>query len=333
LKQNCSFTEIAAPTNLVLTPSGSSILLDWVDNTGGNFDSYEIWRGTELNSLSLYGTTTNADNYTDSSIVFDVIYYYQVRVVEGSQNSGFSNKEGEVICEGAVIPQFTSTWDTGATDTITLPLPSSGGYDFTVFYNGNAIKTVTNYTDNIVTFPDGAGEKVINIEGIIRGWNFNNSGDKLKILNISNWGTFNIGNTNSQFFGCDNLTISATDELDNTGVFNLLSAFHNCDSLSSIPLFDISQATNLKRMFRDSGLTSSPLFNLESMTDGTDMFLNVTLDTPSIDGLISTLVNNTNNNVTLHLGDGYYSAASVALIATLTSAPRNWTIISGGLEP
>jgi hypothetical protein len=76
------------------------------------------------------------------------------------------------------------------------------------------------------------GTYVIKITGAIRGWQFNNSGDILKLLSISKYGIFEF-NGNTAFYGCSNLNVSANDvPLINTNT--LEDTFRNCVSFNGL---------------------------------------------------------------------------------------------------
>ena len=258
---------------------------------------------------------------------------------------------------------FISTWDTelsGASDSnqIELPLEEEGAYNFTVFYDGDIIKTITSYEDRVITFADGAGIKTIGIEGVSTGWRFNNSGDKLKITNISKWGDLNLGNSGNYFHGCSNLTITAGADLDMIGTTTLISGWNSCSSLTSFPLIDTSSVTIMSSAWENcssleefplldtsivsaidrafascSSLTSFPNVDLRNMANGTNMFLNVNIGVDSWDALlIATAANNNRNTVTWSGGNAQHAFGS-GVIDTLGAPPRYWTITDGGNSP
>ena len=109
------------------------------------------------------------------------------------------------------------------------------------------------------------------------GIKFNNGGDKLKLLEISNWGTdFRLGNTGTYFLGCNNLTITATDILDLTGTTTLNGAFASCEVLDNIPSlssWNISNITNVSFCFSDT-LFNQDISSLDfsSVTNFTGLF-------------------------------------------------------------
>ena len=140
---------------------------------------------------------------------------------------------------------FRSTWETSnistgssAADTITLPLTASGTYDFIITWGDPAGTTehITSAAQATHTY-DAPGQYDITIFGDIVDWSFSNTGDKLKILNISNWGTFTTGVTQHWFSGCTNMECTATDTLTQ-GSISLYRAFYQCTSMTALNTSD-----------------------------------------------------------------------------------------------
>jgi surface protein len=157
---------------------------------------------------------------------------------------------------------FVSTWDTTKTSgyssgikQITLPLVSSGIYNFNVNWGDSMQSTITSYNQAEVTHTYAtSGTYTLTITGTITGWIFNNLGDSLKITNISQWGPLKLGNSGNggYFNGASNLTITATDILDLSGTTVLDNAFYSCSSLSTVPnmnSWDTSNVTSMGDMF------------------------------------------------------------------------------------
>lgn len=59
-----------------------------------------------------------------------------------------------------------------------------------------------------------------------------------------------------------------------TGVTNMGAMFEYCRSLTSVPIFDTSSATDTTYMFEECAITSIPLFNTSNMTNMAGMFYN-----------------------------------------------------------
>lgn len=168
------------------------------------------------------------------------------------------------IISSQISYPFVSTWNTNntssgssASNQIKLPLVSSGTYNFTVDWGDGSSDVITSWNQAETTHTyASAGVKTLSILGTINGFRFVNSGDRLKITDISQWGNLKLGtNEGSYFYGCSNLSVTATDILSLAGTTHMTSTFHNCSSLSSIPNindWDVSAVTNMTAMFRSS---------------------------------------------------------------------------------
>ncbi len=183
----------------------------------------------------------------------------------------------------ADTPDFISTWNTSATSTgssgptsITLPLVSSGTYDFTVDWGDGNTSRVTSW-DSVNKTHDYQTEGVytITISGTFVGFQFNNGGDKLKLLDISQWGSMRLGNTGSYFYGAKNLNISATDVLNLTGTTSMYQAFRD-SGISTVPSmneWDVSKVTSMHAMFYASSFNQDiGNWNVSSVTNMGYMF-------------------------------------------------------------
>ena len=138
---------------------------------------------------------------------------------------------------------FKSRWDTthagtfgrdfGGTgspnDTVILPLTSDGGYNFDVDWGDGNRDNITGYNQSEATHKySNTGIYEIRIKGDITGWQFNDTGDDDKILDISEWGPLRFTTGNIQIFrGCRHLDITATDTL--VLPVNTQFMFYNCD--------------------------------------------------------------------------------------------------------
>jgi len=158
---------------------------------------------------------------------------------------------------------FISTWRTTNTSTgsststqVKLPLINSGTYNFVVNWGDGNSDTITTWNQAETTHTyASSGDYTITITGQIEGFSFLGTGDRLKILDIQNWGSaLFLANSNQNlgcFYLCSNLNVSATDNLSlNSGPHN--SFFRNCTSLignSSFNNWDMSGVTSFTRFF------------------------------------------------------------------------------------
>jgi surface protein len=188
---------------------------------------------------------------------------------------------------GGVIPfQFTidtrnvSTGSSNANQ-FSLPLNSTSAPitpDFTIYWGDGTSDYVNSFTSPIHTYASG-GVYTITIEGVISGIKFSNTNDRLKILNVNSWGALtNLGSASnvtsaSNFFGCENLTTTATDSpiLQR----NLGQLFRSCTSLTSgLSNWNTSLVTSTNAMFRSSAFNGNiGSWDVSNVTDFINMFL------------------------------------------------------------
>jgi hypothetical protein len=197
---------------------------------------------------------------------------------------------GSSIAIGSPSSLFTGAADTGAFKTqwntanggvsasnqIKLPLQSSGTYNFEVDWGDGNSDTITVWDQAETTHTySSSGIYDVVINGDLTGWRFNGGGDDLKILEISQWGDINLGNSNGYFYGCNNLQITATDALDLTGTTNFANAFRDCLVLNSDFLnnADTSLVQSFSAAFRGCLIFNQPiLFSTASATTYSSTF-------------------------------------------------------------
>jgi len=172
------------------------------------------------------------------------------------------------VDERFVISVKTDNAGTSADNQFTIPTSTTGitqafNYDIETS-DGQIITDVTGNTT--ITFPS-AGTYDIFVSGSFPYMYFNNGGDKLKLLDIKNFGIYALGSTSqiNAFRGCGNMDITATDIGHFENVTGFGNAWQNCLSLTSFPLLDTSSSTNFQSTWAGcSSLTSFPLIDTSS---------------------------------------------------------------------
>jgi hypothetical protein len=94
-------------------------------------------------------------------------------------------------------------------ETVTLPYKSGGTFSGTIDWGDSTV--VANSIANKSHTYTSAGTYTIIIDGDVQGWAFENGGDKLKITDVSNWGTGFVFDRTRMFQGCANMDVSAND--------------------------------------------------------------------------------------------------------------------------
>ncbi len=238
------------------------------------------------------------------------------RAYDYSNYSSWMNSSSLVIVDDFNwSTAFNSTWNTSkggsASDMIVLPLEAGGNYNFRVYWGDGSFDDVTSF-DDVGSNHTYSAEGVYNVSigGTIVGWRFNNGGDKLKILDVSNWGVLNVGNNARYFYGCENLNSSATDVLNLSGTTDLNSMFRNATNFNgNISGWDVSGVTDMGAMFLDSKLSTE---NYDSLLIGWSGL-------PSLQ-----------NNTLLGGGNSEYCLSESARQSLIDN--YNWSVSDGGIN-
>jgi hypothetical protein len=163
-------------------------------------------------------------------------------VISLSNSNSIAGLPASLLSGGAppVSPDFISTWDTtkagSASDTIVLPMTAGN----TVHWGDGSSDTT-----NTHTYASG-GVYTVTIEGAVTTFRFAGAGDRLKILDVSNWGTFDIANDRT-FQNCSNLDVTATDVPILSSSNSASSLFQACNLIYvDFSTWDFSVCTNFR---------------------------------------------------------------------------------------
>ena len=106
------------------------------------------------------------------------------------------------------VTSFISSWDTAmtspgysASNQVHLPLVRDGTYNFSVQWGDESNDLITSWNQTATTHAyASAGNYTITMNGTMIGWCFNNGGDRLKLLDIKQWGSLQLGNSGGYFY-------------------------------------------------------------------------------------------------------------------------------------
>tara|TARA_R100001510_G_C7632698_1_gene191304 strand:- start:181 stop:1023 length:843 start_codon:yes stop_codon:yes gene_type:complete len=244
--------------------------------------------------------------------------------------------------------RFTIKTDNAGTsnnDQFTLPLDSSfSSITAKVDWGDGNTDDITTYNQSEVTHTySSAGTYTIKITNALKGWRFNNSGDKLKMLDIENYGILDI-NTDKTFNGCNNLTQSATDAPTITTT-TFASCFKDAGGFNgAVGNWNVSTVTNMAQMFRNTTAFDQDLssWNIVNVSNGNNFLLgNNTLSTANYDALLigweatlqAAFSGGTGYSLTptWRFGSAKYTDGGAASTARASLVSNfNWTIVDGG---
>ena len=176
--------------------------------------------------------------------------------------------------------EFTSIWNTANTESgssadneISIPINPGYTYNYTVDWgDGQTDSAVTGNITHTYTAPN---TYTIKISGDFPSIYFNNSGDKIKIIEILSWGNIEWQTMENAFYGCENLNFDAIDSPDLSQVNTLKNMFKNAESFNGIiNNWNTSTITDLSGLFYGALIFNRPLdlWNTGNVTDMSETF-------------------------------------------------------------
>jgi len=173
---------------------------------------------------------------------------------------------------------FVSTWDTtqagSASDTIVLPMTAGN----TVHWGDGSSDTT-----NTHTYASG-GTYTITIEGAVTTFRFANTGDRLKILDVSNWGGFDIANDRT-FQHCNNLDVTATDSPILSSLNSASGLFQACNLTNvDFSAWDFSLCTDFFKFLNSNTSFSGNVEGIihSGVINARQAFVNTPLGNPDL---------------------------------------------------
>ncbi|NVM43279.1 MAG: DUF285 domain-containing protein [Candidatus Lokiarchaeota archaeon] len=248
----------------------------------------------EINATDNKGIDTIWYNWNGEDVICSSAQYVKFR--NGSNTiyvwaNDSAGNTGNASVTFSIDTFFNSVWDTTLTSSgssssnqVALPLESTGIYNFTIDWGDGNNDTIISWNQSEVNHTyTSEGVYDISINGTINGWRFHNTGDRLKLLEIKDWGSLQLGNLGSNFYGCANLSLTATDKLNLKGTTTLTDTFRGCENLGSngyMNNWDLTNVINLSYMFYGTTTFSQPIDNwdvssvtiMESMFHGASSF-------------------------------------------------------------
>lgn len=320
----------------------------WTSDTGVIGYLYQWYRGATLIS----GATNSTYVLTFADGGFDITCRVAATDTDGTSAYVSSNS---ILAIDTRLIFSVKTDNTGSSLSNQFTIPTTGtGYNYNITTSdGQSIAGLTSGTT--ITFPS-AGTYDIFISGSFPQFFFNNVGDRMKLLNLKNFGIYAQGSTsqNGAFFGCSNLIISATDTGYFENVTNFTAIFRNCSSITSFPQINTSSGNDFSLSFfgmtslntfptlnfnsstifnqswRNSALLNSfpsNLFNNSIATNYSDAFTSTNLSQSSIDNvLVSIDISGSINGNFRQTGGSTPSATGLTAKANLIT--KGWTVIT-----
>ena len=213
----------------------------WFDNRAmsvANYDATLIsWAGQTLQNNVTIDFGSSQYSYESAAARQTLIDTYGWTITDGGQ---------------AVVPEFVisvKTDNAGSSSDNQFTLPWIGTYD--IDWGDGSVETGLVDTQTH-TYPS-AGTYDVKVTAVSGKIEFRYVGDRLKLLDIKNWGTCQWTSLQNSFFECKNITnISAIDTPDFSIMNSLKFSFYNCPNLISMDVstWDVSNVTEAEVAFQ-----------------------------------------------------------------------------------
>ncbi len=252
------------------TPNGSES--NWIVQYGDSgFDP-----NSEGTAVSVSGTPNTVLSPLSPNTSYDVY----VKADCGAEQSNFVGPVSFMTNPDSSMAPFITTWKTTASnETITIPT-TGGGYNYSVDWGDGT--SISGYNGNASHTYATAGTYTVSISGDFPRIYFNNSGDRLKIQSIEQWGNIQWSSMNSAFMGAENLVSHATDMPDLSMVSDMYGMFAYARKFNGDANFgnwNVGNVTNMTGMFGGASLFNYPIggWNVGNVTSMEQMFHGATI--------------------------------------------------------
>ena len=182
-----------------------------------------------------------------------------------------------VVCNSCDdADSFITTWKTTASNqNITIPTFSGETYSYTVDWGDGNIDTAV--SGDITHTYMAAGTYTVKICGTFPRIYFNNSGDRLKIRSIEQWGPNVWSSMNAAFAGTRNLVSNATDMPNLTMVNDMYAMFAYASKFNGDVNFgnwNVGNVTDMSATFAGASVFNHDIngWNVGNVTTMEDMF-------------------------------------------------------------
>jgi surface protein len=199
---------------------------------------------------------------------------------------------------------------------------AKGDYDVVAKQNGTQVATFDNLSgQETITLPSSSIYVLEVSAKEVNGFNriqFNNGGDKDKIIDIKQWGDVAWSTFNAVFLGCSNMLTTATDIPNLSNVTNMYFMFRNASSANpDTTNWDVSNVTNMSFMFYNASSANPDTTNwdVSNVTSMYAMFYFATSANPDT----------TNWNVSNVTDMAFMFENSNLSVNNLTACYENWS--------
>ncbi|WP_163411588.1 BspA family leucine-rich repeat surface protein, partial [Flavobacterium ajazii] len=281
---------------LVNTASGTIVRTFTIENTGTAALNLS---GTPLVNISgtnaadftvttLPNSTINASGSTTFAITFDPSAVGVRTATISIANNDADEGTYTFAIQGtgtAVANPFVTTWKTdnaGSSNSTSITIPTNniyGPYNYDVDWNNDGVFEQTGITGNVTHDYGTAGTYTVAIRGTFPSIYINNTGDKLKLLEINQWGSGTWNSMDAAFYGCENMIGNFSDAPKFAPNTTLYKMFQDCKKFNSdLNNWDTTNVRETADMFYGASLFNNSIasWNINNVTNMQYMFYKAT---------------------------------------------------------
>ncbi len=238
-----------------------------------------------------------------------------------------------LITKTASSQAFITVWNTAnlsagstANNQIQIPTVTSYVYNYTINWGDGSSNAITTNTAPVHTY-SASGIYTVSITGTFPAIEFNDGGDKLKLLNIQQWGNNTWVSMSSAFYGCANLAGNSIGAPVFGPNCDLYAMFAGCSSFNtSLNTWNMVNVTQTDYMFQDATSFNGNItsWNMSNVTNMNNMFNGATA--------FNQAIGNWNTTAVTDMNSMFYAATSFnqAIGTWSTNAVTNMSSIFSG---
>jgi len=235
--------------------SGTGVNLSATANPGWKFINWTDNNDTELSTEASFVYTMPSNNVALTAN-FEPLLPFKTKWNLSNTGSGTN--------------QITFNASVGAGDVaytwVTIPAGSSGSGILT---EGDMLRTITG-------LPAGSVIELSLDAAYLQRFYILNGTDRLRLVDVLQWGDASWTSMESAFFGCANLSITASDTPDLSGVHNMQFMFRGCNQNGPMNIgnWNTSNVTNMSGLFFNASSFNRDIgdWNTSNVTTISDMF-------------------------------------------------------------
>ncbi len=235
---------------------GTTLTYDWTHN------------GTDL-GITLFNNKTAEPTFTSPYVAANTTITFTLEVSDGTDTD--TAEVHITVLDAGTPSDFVTTWTTAeANQAILLPVSGSG---ITINWGDGA--TVTGVSGPQSHTYGSAGNWTVTVTGGLERFHLNKSQSSALLSSIDQWGNSSWTSMENAFYGASEMTYSATDAPDLSGVASTAGMFREASSFNgNISSWDVSRVTNMSRLFQDASSFNGNIssWNVSAVTDMSAMF-------------------------------------------------------------